>query len=172
MQYNVSQLLKQPTGTTRHYPIEADNSDLDPELEVAAPLLGSIRLIRTAKGVLVTGDLHTEVWVACRRCLEPFRIPVSITLEEEFRPTIDINTGASLPLPDDDEEATRIDAHHILDLREVVRQSILLALPPFPLCREDCKGLCPQCGANLNTETCNCESDSADLPLSKLRELL
>jgi uncharacterized protein len=93
-------------------------------------------------------------------------------LEEEFRPTIDIHTGASLPLTADDEIATRIDAHHEIDLSEVIRQDLLLAIPPSPICRSKCAGLCATCGKNLNEGPCNCQRAEIDPRMEKLQELL
>ena len=99
-------------------------------------------------------------------------MPVRFALEEEFHPTIDIVTGANLPILSDEEPATRIDAHHILDLTEVVRQNILLAIPPYPVCRSQCAGLCPQCGQNWNEGTCDCTDDQVDPRLQVLKKLL
>ncbi|NIO68382.1 MAG: DUF177 domain-containing protein, partial [Anaerolineae bacterium] len=95
-------------------------------------------------------------------CLESFSTPVDFTLEEEFRPIIDIRTGAKLPPADGEDEATLIDGQHIIDLLEVMRQDILLALPPRSLCKPDCAGLCSQCGQNLNEGPCTCEQPLGD----------
>jgi uncharacterized protein len=121
--------------------------------------------------VLLSGQLHTEVELTCSRCLEPFSTAVDFTLEEEFRPTIDIRTGAKLPLLDGEDVATLIDSQHIIDLFEVMRQDILLALPPRPLCKPDCAGLCSQCGQNLNEGPCTCEQPLGDPRWEVLRTL-
>jgi uncharacterized protein len=172
MRYNVAQLLKEQSGGMREYKLHEDISHLDPEIKPLSALDGSIQLIRTADGILARGTLHTSVELACSRCLEPFSMPVRFVVEEEFHPTIDITTGASLPHGKDDEAATLIDAHHILDMTEVVRQDILLAIPPFPVCRSQCAGLCPQCGKNWNEGPCDCKDDDIDPRMEKLRELL
>ena len=77
-----------------------------------------------------------------------------------------------MPLTADDEAATRIDAHHEIDLTEVVRQNILLAIPPSPICRSKCAGLCPTCGKNWNEGLCDCRRDEIDPRLEKLKQLL
>ena len=68
MQYNVAQLLKETTGATRKYSLNEDLQGLDPELKFLGPLVGTVTLLRTNSGVLVTGELSTAVQVTCRRC--------------------------------------------------------------------------------------------------------
>ncbi len=172
MRYNVSQLLKSPTGTTRHYKMHEDIGDLDPAIVPLSTLDGEITLIRTADGILVTGDLHTSVELSCSRCLELFAMPVRFNIEEEFHPSIDIVTGAKIPLTEEDEPATMIDVHHLLDLSEVIRQDLLLALPMYPVCRSKCKGLCPSCGQNWNEAPCDCTLEEIDPRLAVLKNLL
>lgn len=172
MKYNVSQLLKEQSGGIRHYTLNEDVSGLDNEVSPLSTLNGEIRLIRTADGILVQGTLNTSLELVCSRCLESFSKVVRFVLEEEFRPAIDISTGASLPQLADDEQATRIDAHHILDLTEVVRQDILLAIPPFPICRSHCAGLCPKCGQNWNNGSCDCTDEFVDPRLEVLKQLI
>ena len=172
MRYNVSQLLKSPTGTTRHYKMHEDIGNLDSAIVPLSTLDGEITLIRTTDGILVTGDLHTSVELSCSRCLELFAMPVRFSIEEEFRPSIDIVTGAKIPLTEEDEPATMIDVHHQLDLSEVVRQDLLLALPMYPVCRSKCKGLCPSCGQNWNEAPCDCTLEEIDPRLAVLKNLL
>jgi uncharacterized protein len=172
MRYNVAQLLKEQSGHTRQYTLHEDIGRLDPGIIPLSALDGAIQLIRTADGIFALGNLHTSLELTCARCLNQFSMPLEFTLEEEFRPTIDIHTGATLPLTADDEAATRIDAHHEIDLTEVVRQNILLAILPSPICRSKCAGLCPTCGKNWNEGPCDCERDEIDPRLEKLKQLL
>jgi uncharacterized protein len=172
MRFNVAQLLKSPAGASREYDLNEDISGIDRDLDATKPLVGRVRLLRTGNGVLVTGRVSTEARVPCRRCLQPAVVPVHVDLEEEFRPSIDIVTGTELPLEDGEDAATRTDEHHILDLTEVVRQGLLLALPMSAVCRLDCKGLCPNCGANWNESPCACQPEHEDPRLAVLRELL
>ncbi|MDQ4078894.1 MAG: DUF177 domain-containing protein [Chloroflexota bacterium] len=172
MQFNVAQLLKEPTGATRKYDVEEQLDDLDPELVVQEPIRGKVKFTKIPQGILVTGKLETVLEVNCNRCLEPFDQPVVIELEEEFHPSMDLVTGASLPQGQEDDKATFIDEKHIIDLTEVVRQDFLLALPTTPLCRAECKGLCPQCGLNLNEGQCDCPTESIDPRWDVLKALL
>jgi DUF177 domain-containing protein len=162
LQFNVAQLLKQPTGARRTYNIDAEVFSLDENLVLVDRLRGQVRLLRVGSGVLATGALHTAMKLTCTRCLGEFRLRVSFDIEEEFQPTIDVTTGASLEKELNQDPATLIDEHHILDLTEVVRQDLWLNLPTSPACRPDCRGLCPHCGQNLNRGSCDCKVHTID----------
>jgi uncharacterized protein len=172
MRYNVSQLLKSSTGATRHYKLHEEINDLDPAIKPLSNLDGEIMMIRTGEGVLVNGDLYLTAELQCRRCLELFSAPVRFGIEEEFKPTIDIVTGAKIPQTEEDEPATQINAQHMLDLTEVIRQNLMLALPMYPVCRSRCEGLCPNCGQNWNEGPCDCAPEEIDPRLAVLKQLL
>jgi len=167
MRFNVAQLLKGATGSSRRYQIREDIEGIDPGLIIREPLVGQIEMVRTADGILVRGELTTAVELQCDRCLEPLLQNVEFEIEEEFHPAIDISTGAQLPY----DEETRIDEHHILDLAEPMRQSIFLALPMHPVCQLNCLGLCNQCGQNLNKGPCDCKESMVDPRLEILKKL-
>lgn len=131
---NVSQLLQEHIGSTRSYKVDGEEN---------FPYKGEVVLIRTDKGLLVRGALTTMVEVVCSRCLCGFDQELYIDFAEEF-------------LSQCEEGGFIIDEYRQIDLSEVARQYTLLSEPMKPLCREDCAGLCPQCGRNLNLETCGC----------------
>ncbi|MBI5649884.1 MAG: DUF177 domain-containing protein [Chloroflexi bacterium] len=172
MRFNIAQLLKDHTGETRQYTLHEEIEGLDPDIVPLSALDGMIHLIRTTDGVFVTGKLHCSLELACARCLEPFALPLRFTLEEEFHSTLDILTGVFLPRTEEFEPATQIDEHHEIDLSEVIRQNILLALPLHAICRSQCAGLCPQCGKNWNDGACDCKRDAIDPRFEKLKALL
>ncbi len=166
MEINVSQQLKASVGSIRNYEV---NETIDTG-SGSSMVQGKVRLMRTDRGILVKGILHTEVEVTCSRCLTLFSCPLGLNIEEEYFPATDVVSGTSLPLPEEPGCFT-IDERHTLDLTEAIRQSALLAIPMKPLCREDCAGLCPGCGHNLNQGPCNClpqERESHRSELSKL----
>jgi len=165
MQINVSQQLKAPIGSIRSYQVSevVDIGD-------GSVVQGEVRLMRTNRGILAKATLHTEVKATCSRCLSPFNCPLSLNIEEEYFPTTDVVSGTSIPLPEEPSCFT-IDEHHTLDLTEAIRQYVLLATPMKPLCREDCAGLCPHCGHNLNQVPCGCLPQGADPRWSKLDKL-
>ena len=162
-QFNVAQLLKEATGATRYYDLKTEAvSELGEAGIIVAPITGQIKLLRTGSNVLATGILKTMLQKVCGRCLNEFTVAVTLELEEEFYPTLDILTGALLPIAPEADEANQIDEQHILDLWEVVRQGLMLASDDFLYCRPDCKGLCPHCGQDLNLKTCNCQDEVID----------
>ena len=169
--FNVAQLLKAPIGSRREYELDDDIQALDRDIRAVEPLRGTVKLTRTASGILATGKLHTVVAIDCRRCMQTFTTPVDIDLEEEFIPTVDVLTGSSLPTGSV-EEALQIDERHMLDLAEVVRQYIILQREQYPLCDEACAGLCPVCGKSLNEGPCGCQDATDDPRWAALRELL
>ena len=167
VQINVSQLLKGAIGSERNYEVD-EVIDID---GCNYKVQGEVRLMRTDRGILVEGTLKTDRELTCSRCLSLFDCPLTLNIEEEYLPTTDIISGASLPSPDDPGSFT-IDERNILDLTETIRQYALLAIPMKPLCREDCAGLCPTCGANLNQASCDCPPGPADPRWSELRKLI
>lgn len=153
MRYNVAQLLKEPIGATRSYRLpdeKAAGSEFDADF-----ISGAVQFLRTHQGVLARGAVEAQVTQTCGRCLREFTGLSRLLVEEEFFPQVDVNTGRRLALPAD-VDGTAIDANHILDLTEVLRQSLVAAQPMKPLCRPDCSGLCPECGADRNAESCPC----------------
>ena len=150
MQFNVAQLLKEPIGAVRRFELVEDISELDPELATLGPLVGSVELIRIHSGILARANLSTPLQVMCNRCVEPIATPVRFTLEESFRPLTEVHTGRYIA-PDEfegeeedlEDAALIINEHHILDLSEVVRQCIWLALPMYPSCNWTGAGQCP-----------------------------
>lgn len=106
--------------------------------------------------ILITGKVVGKVELECSRCLTLFEQEI----EAPFEAQCDIRTfhllAEGLPV-DEGEEVTAIFDANSADLWELSRQALIVHLPMRPLCREDCKGLCPSCGANLNETTCNCQ---------------
>jgi len=173
MQYNVAQLLKGPIGAQRQFDLSEAIGDLDRDLEPLRPLIGVIKLVRTSQGILVTGRLRTRIRTACRRCLEPADVDVELDLEEEFYPVVQIGDAPVDDVLDEDyDEALLIDELHILDLREVIRQGLWLAVPMEALCRPECAGLCPTCGGNRNLGECSCQETVIDPRWAALQALL
>jgi len=147
MLYNVAQLLKEPAGAFRDYRLEDDVVFTDAPEWGPVRVRGTVRLLRTGPGILVTGALHTAIAEECSRCLQPLREALGCELEDEYFPMLDLTSGQPVEVPPD---GFPIDAHHLLDLTEAVRQAIVVSQPIQPLCSAECRGLCPECGANRN----------------------
>ncbi len=168
MQYNVAQLLKEPIGSSRAYPLDETFSDRD---GLADRVAGRVHFMRTHQGILATADLDVVAFQSCGRCLAEHPRSLSLSIEEEFYPLVDINTGRRLSAPEGS-EGCRIDLAHTLELSEVLRQYIITNTPMKPLCRPDCAGLCQGCGADLNRQPCGCDMGDVDPRWARLAGLL
>jgi len=168
MEFAAGQLLREPIGTSVRYAIRERR--ILPGDETPTELVGSVTLMRTDKGILVSTDLHCAIVGRCSRCLTEITYPVVLAFQEEYWPTADASTGEMLP-PPDDPDAFLIDPHQILDLTEAVRQYRVMAEPMQPICKPDCLGLCPRCGYNLNQGFCGCPRQEADARWAALTEL-
>jgi uncharacterized protein len=120
---------------------------------------GTLRLSRTKEGILVQGNLHVGVENECYRCLDPVLNEMQIEVEELY--TYPNTRMSEFSIGDD----------AILDLAPLLRAETIIADARGALCQPNCKGLCPNCGANLNHGPCDCQDD-IDPRLAKLKELL
>ncbi len=151
MQFNVSQLLRERVGSNRQY-------ELGPE----APLhRGAVALIRTPTGVLVRCEADVILDASCSRCLAPFGYRAQISFEEVFYQQVDVVTGVRVKT-EAEPESFLIDTNHTIDITEAVRQYSEMAAAMQPLCRPDCPGICPECGQDLSTATCECDRTPVD----------
>ena len=105
--------------------------------------------------------IKTNLELTCSRCLDTFIYPIDIDIEERF------TSNETL----EDEEVVLVNSDTI-DITEIVEKAIISTLPIKRLCKEDCKGLCQSCGANLNKEECSCNNEDIDLRLADLKALL
>lgn len=147
--FNVAGLLGEAPGTVRDLAFEDVTIDLGEDLVQAEPLAGTAHLVRTNRGLLITGRVATALADTCGRCLAPVRVPLELELAEEFLPSLDIGTGQPLDRSTEP-DVPRLSDHHEMDLETLVREAVQLAAPIVPLCRPDCLGLCPYCGVDRN----------------------
>ena len=174
MLYNVSQLLMEPIGSTRRFQLDEpmDAPDSSVENPGIGRATGTVRLVRVHQGLLVYATVDVRVTTACARCLVSCDRLSRLELEEECYPTVDPNTGRNMSPPDESEGVLHIDTRQILDLSDVLRQYLLTDEPLKTLCHSDCRGICPECGADLNTEKCKCEWPVIDPRWGALAELM
>ena len=169
MNYNVSQLLKEPIGSERAFAITKG--------EFAEPLTpvdhatGSVKLVRTHQGIWLQAWVTAQVLQDCSRCLADSSHQLDLEIDEEYLPEIDVKTGRRI-YPPSDWEGMYIGPDHVLDLAEAIRQSALTILPLKPLCKPDCIGICDRCGIDRNREECGCYSDNIDPRWAALRSLM
>jgi uncharacterized protein len=144
----------------------------DDEYRVAAPVALSLDVQKLGDAAFgVSGRVTTRLELDCGRCLEPFEVPVEATFDLRYLPQIE-NTGDGEVEVAEDDLMTAYYREGMLDLIELLREQFVLALPMKPLCTPECRGLCQQCGANLNKTQCNCAPAWEDPRLVPLKSLL
>jgi uncharacterized protein len=143
LRINVGFFIVQTIGYTREFDIDLPQVCLEPDLNLYE-MQGTVRITRTPQGLLVQTRLNAVVPAECVRCLEGFNQPLSVDFSELYAFNKKSMTESGLILPEDG---------HI-NLGPLVREFMLLEVPISPLCRVDCKGLCPECGHNLNINNC------------------
>jgi uncharacterized protein len=146
---NVAGLLGEAPGSQRNLAVTVADLDLGDDLVGAGPVAVEVRVARTNRGVIVTGRVRTALADTCGRCLAPLRIAIDAPIEEEVLPLVDLQTGLRLDTTVEP-EVFRLTDHHELDLEPLARDAVLLSAPIAPVCRPDCRGLCPECGVDLN----------------------
>ena len=145
--------------------IEPDDpiwSDL--EFRFSEPVRVDLEAQQVLRDVLVQGTVKTTVYHECRRCLEPVSVPIAEDVSMFFQAGV----------PEEQAEAEEVYAlpeRGDLDLSQAVREQVALAVPRFVLCREDCRGLCPTCGTNLNESSCDCVVEEIDDRWAALRRI-
>ena len=155
---SVADLLKRP-GACRDVHVAAPLAGLaGPGAEVAGPITVEGTVERVPDGIVVRGTVAAQWQAACSRCLAPVTGAVEVHADELFEPH---------PL----EGETYLLDVDVVDLEPLVRDVLLLEMPAAPVCREDCAGLCPQCGIDRNAATCDCHDEELDPRWAALRSL-
>ncbi|QNP65522.1 YceD family protein [Streptomyces genisteinicus] len=135
------------------------------------PVELDLRLESVMEGVLVTGTARASAEGECVRCLEPLRLDVAADFQEMFSyPEADERGRAAEPADDDEDEDVLYLEDGMFDLEPVLRDAVVLALPMQPVCREDCEGLCSECGINLNDDPDH-HHDAVDIRWAALQGL-
>lgn len=155
---------------SRQYAPEAFDLEGE-EFRLTEPVAFTAEVRKDARKVRLVGRVRTSLECPCSRCLDPFTIAVDAPFDLLFLPDGDDRADDDRELRDDDIGVSYY-KDDVIDLGEVMREQFYLALPMKPLCREDCRGLCPACGVNRNRETCACKTDWVDPRMESLRKLL
>ena len=165
---DLSEVARVPGARATHE--FAESLPEDEQFQATGPVRGSLAVSNAGRVLLLTGDFRGRVCVPCARCLEPAEVDVSGALQEEFR---SLTPGVEKPADtiDAQEPAEAAYSEGLLDLTELLRQQVALGLPIQPLCTADCRGLCPNCGKNLNREQCSCAAEALESPVGWRAEL-
>ena len=150
---------------------EASGFEATDELRVNGPVSLAFDIYKDGDRYRLVGTASGQVELSCSRCLEPFTAGVEAPFDLRYVPQTD-NAGEGEREIEEDDLATAYYRDGVIDLGQLVKEQFYLSLPMKPLCSEACRGLCPQCGANLNQTTCDCPADWEDPRLAGLRTLL
>jgi uncharacterized protein len=148
---NALELLRRP-GSEKPIAIEVSASDIglgDPRLVAGAPIEVDLLCSSLNDSVVVEGVVRAVFHGECRRCLAPVTGRLDVEVRELYQQTI--TDPDAFPIENDQ-----------IDLKLMVRESVLLDLPEAPVCRPDCRGLCPTCGVDRNVQTCSCTAPTTD----------
>ena len=167
--------LNKLQGSRDHVQRTLQPSAFDPrdlEYRISGPVDLSMDVQKLGSGAFgVAGQVRTKLELVCSRCLEPFEVPVDAAFELRYVPQTD-NTGEGEREIAEDDLTTAYYRDGLLDIADLLREQFQLALPMKPLCTEECRGLCPECGVNLNRSECGCAPKWEDPRLASLKGLL
>lgn len=161
LRLNVGFIIYQTVGYSRDFPFDLPRVQLSPDLDLTS-LAGVVRVTRTPQGLLVQVKMHASAATECVRCLTDFSHTLSVDFSELYAFKQRSVTDSNLILPEDGK----------IDLELLLREYMLLELPINPVCKPDCKGLCPVCGENQNQTTCHHDEITGDERLAGLSSLL
>lgn len=157
-------------GDFAHVYKPEDLNPVDERVNLIAPAAvnGKVRL--SGDEVFVNGHLDTRARVECDRCLKPVELPVNADFTLEYISGSEYESSEVAELTEAELSVSVFDGKAI-DVDEIVKEQILLAVPTRMLCREECKGICPQCGTDLNTGDCDCVTNDIDPRWAALKSL-
>jgi uncharacterized protein len=159
--FNVGFIIHEEIGYNHDFPFAFYSITLGDDLELRN-FEGIVNVGKTPQGLIMQADFSAEITLNCVRCLVDFEHELDWSFTEMYAFDKRSETESELLLPED--------AH--LDLAELLREYALLEIPISPLCQPDCKGLCQECGENLNQRDCGHEPAEPDSPFAKLKDLL
>ena len=147
-----------------------DLNPVDERVNLSGPAKVTGRIRLAGSEVFVNGHVETRAQVECDRCLKPVEIPVNADFELEYITGTEYESSGVAELTEAEMSVSVFDGDGI-DVDEIVKEQILLAVPTRMLCREDCKGICPQCGTDRNTGACKCVTEEIDPRWAALKNL-
>lgn len=167
LSFSVQDLLKAPEGETAEWALDLEVAELVPDLRVKSKLKGSLQAFRMTEGFLLTiPAARVQIEENCVRCAEPTKL--NLKIEDSSREFLE-------HWNEEEVESFPIDLERLtVDLSEFIRQEIYLAVPQLIYCKASCKGVCSQCGRNLNKGHCDCEKKAKmeKQPFQKLKDML
>lgn len=163
MKMDISDLLNKEIFTKKLDIVLKEDSFYDGKeySGILTPIKLLANLEKTDHMITLNGKVSGVLELTCSRCLKKFAHAINININERF---------TDKKIVDCDEDIFFINDGYI-DITQIIENNIILALPIKRLCKENCKGLCPKCGTNLNDSTCNCKENDIDPRWEKLKDM-
>jgi uncharacterized protein len=158
---NVGFLISAAVGTSRDFTFDYEKMRLGDDLTVT-DFVGTATFSRTQQGLLLQGEFSAKLGLECVRCLEAYTQAISWTFTDLYAFDKRSLSESNLLVPEEGR----------IDLAPLLREYALLEVPIQPVCKPDCKGLCPECGENLNRADCGHRSAGDESPFAALKDLL
>ncbi len=158
---NVGFIVHEEVGSSHEFNFDFDKIQIAADLDLH-DFQGRTQIGRTPQGLLVQAQFSAQTTLECVRCLSTFEKPLAWTMTELYAFNQKSVTDSGLIVPED--------AH--IDLQPLIREYALLEVPINPICKPDCKGLCPVCGQDLNLRDCGHRPQQDESPFSALKKLL
>ena len=159
LRFQISDLLTSPGDARSEAASVLVSVDL-PNASVLEPADIDLEMRSLTDGIVVRGSISSQARLTCNRCLTEWTQPVVATFDQVYRLH-----------PEDADDELPIEDRSWIDLDAVVHDELSLGMPLAPLCKEDCRGLCPTCGTDLNVEPCAGHGEESDSPFASLRDL-
>jgi len=147
-----------------------DLNPVDERVSLTQPATVSGKVRLAGNEVFVNGHVETRAKIECDRCLRPVETPVNADFALEYISGSEYESSEAAELTEAEMSVSVFDGQAI-DVDEMVKEQILLAVPTRMLCREDCKGICPECGTDRNTSDCSCATSDIDPRWAALKNL-
>ena len=157
---NVGFIIHEEVGYTYEFPFEFDKIKLGDDLELRE-FSGAVQVGRTPQGLLFTGKFSANTTLECVRCLKEFDHALAWDLTELYAFNEKSVSDSGLMVPENAQ----------IDLESLIREYAFLEVPISPICKPDCKGLCPVCGQDLNIADCGHRPEEDESPFSVLKKL-
>lgn len=171
MHLDLRELRGSENRIERSYAATAFPIETGDEYAVADCIALSFAVRQDGEKYRLCGFLRTTVQFSCGRCLEPYKVAIALDIDLMYLP-YRVNSGEGEFVVSDDDLSSAFYREAQIDLGQLVREQLQLAIPMKPLCSSDCCGLCPVCGISLNVDSCDCETSWVDPRLEGLRALL
>jgi uncharacterized protein len=168
---DLSQMREARDRVDRTFEPSALSVDVDGGFRVQAAVHLAFDILKDGAQFHLVGRVRSALALSCGRCLEDIELPVDLPFDLLYLPHAE-NAGEGEVEVEDDDLTTAYYRDDQVDLGQLVLEQFYLAAPMKPLCRESCRGLCPECGTNLNTGSCACVREWVDPRLESLRGLL